>query len=152
MREQQLILFVHNSLQLTVLALSEQNVFFVWMSISAEQILSHQFFYINDILVQSHEILVNSLCIQYAEWDFSLFMKCCKMSDHFNDICTNCKWHDHAVWYSVWNSDESWHDYNALLSSSSFFLIHIILENHWLSDSESWSSSDSILNNVIVLI
>ena len=137
---------------MTVLAFSEQNVSFIQTNISTEQILSHQFFYINDILIQSCEVLVNSFCIQYAEWDFSFFMKCCRVFDYFNDVCANCKWCDHVIWYFVQDSNESWHNCDALLSSFSSLLIHMMSENYWLSDSENWSLSDSILNNIIMLI
>ena len=137
---------------MTVLALSEQNVSFIWVNISAEQILSHWFFYINNIFVQFHKMLVNSFCIQCAEQDFSFFVKCCRVSDHFSDTYANCKWCDHITQCFIQDSDESWCSHDASLSSSSSFLIHIMSENHWLSDFESWSLSDSISNNVIMLI
>ena len=136
---------------MTVFVFSKQNVFFIQANISVKQILSHQFFYINNIFIQSHEMLVNLFCIQYAEQDFSFFMKCCRVSDHFNDTCTNCKWHDHIIWCFIQNSDRSQCSHNALLLFSSFFLICMISENHWFSDSESWFFLNSILNNIIIL-
>jgi len=35
----------------------------------------------------------------------TLFSKCCCMSEHFSECCSNCKWRDHAAHCFVRNND-----------------------------------------------
>jgi len=81
------------------------NVLFVQLHITLNQVRTHQLSYINAILIQSQDVLISANCVNCQACGMMLFLKCCHISKHFSECCSNCKWHDHACHYSVHNND-----------------------------------------------
>jgi len=81
------------------------NVLFVQLCITLNQVRTHQLLYINAILIQSQGVLMSVSCVNCQTRSMTLFLKCCCMSEHFNECCSNCKWCDHACCCFVCNND-----------------------------------------------
>jgi len=81
------------------------NVLFVQLHITLNQVRTHQLSYINAILIQSQNVLMSADCVNCQTHSMTLFLKCRHTSEHFNECCSNCKWHDHAHCCSVHNND-----------------------------------------------
>ncbi len=103
--QQQLALYAHFSQTVVILTLLSDNVLFVQICITLQQVRTHQSLYINTILIQSQSVLISDSCIDCQKCGMTLFLKCCCMSEHFNECCSNCKWHNHAAHCSVCNND-----------------------------------------------
>ncbi len=103
--QQQLVLYAHFSQTMVILTLSDVNVLFVQLCITLNQMRTHQLLYINAILIQSQSVLISVSCINCQKCGMMLFLKCCHMSEHFSECCSNCKWHDHTAHCSVCNND-----------------------------------------------
>lgn len=126
----QLHLFIHNRLQQALLQLSGQDIVFVWSSITEWWIASHHQLYVNVLLIQSQSQIANLLCAACCGcWDLFSFLKCHRVSGHFDSCCSNCKWSDHGICCSVWNE--------ASVSDSELFLNKNDSESLWESFSDS---------------
>ncbi len=103
--QQQLAQYTHFSQTRVILMLSDVNVLFVQLHITLNQVRTHWLLYINAILIQSQNVLVSADCANCQTHSMTLFLKCCCMSEHFSECCSNCKWRDHACCCSVCNND-----------------------------------------------
>jgi len=103
--QQQLILYAHFSQTMIILMLLNVNVLFVQLHITLNQMRTHQLLYINAILIQSQDVLISVNCINCQKHSMTLFLKCCCMSEHFNECYNNCKWHDHTVCCFICNNN-----------------------------------------------
>ncbi len=103
--QQQLTQYTHSSQTRGILMLFDVNVLFVQLCILLNQMRTHQSSYINVILIQSQSVLISVSCTNCQTCSMTLFLKCCHTSEHFNECCSNCKWHDHAAHCSVCNND-----------------------------------------------
>ncbi len=50
-------------------------------------------------------MLISDSCTDCQKHSMTLFLKCHCTSKHFSECCDNCKWCDHAAYYSVHNND-----------------------------------------------
>jgi len=89
--QQQLTQYAHFSQTMVILVLLNVNVLFVQLCITLNQMRTHQSLYINVILIQSQNVLISANCINCQTCGMTLFLKCCCMSEHFNECCSNCK-------------------------------------------------------------
>ncbi len=103
--QQQLALYAHFSQTMVILTLLSVNVLFVQQHITSNQMRTHWLSYINVILIQSQGVLTLDSCISCWKCDMMFFLKCRCISEHFNECCSNCKWHNHAAHCSVHNND-----------------------------------------------
>jgi len=103
--QQQLACYTHFLQTMAILVLLSVNILFVQQCVTLNQMRIHWLLYINAILIQSQSMLVSVGCINCQTHSMTLFLKCCHMSEHFNECCDNCKWHDHAAHCSVHNND-----------------------------------------------
>jgi len=103
--QQQLAQYTHSFQTRNILMLLNVNVLFVRLCILSNQMRTHQPSYINAILIQSQNVLVSVSCTNCQAHDMTLFLKCCCMSEHFNECCSNCKWCDHTAHCFVRNND-----------------------------------------------
>jgi len=103
--QQQLAQYTHSFQTRVILMLLSVNVLFVQLHITLNQMRTHQLLYINVILIQSQSVLVSADCVNCQTCGMALFLKCCHTSEHFDECCSNCKWHDHACCCSVCNND-----------------------------------------------
>ncbi len=101
-KQLQLTIFVHTRSEHALLACSERDVDFVQEMISSNQMKMHRSSYINAVLIQSHEQVIFMTCTQ-CTWsnDLRSFSKCRFVSKHFEKICVNCKWQNHATWCNL---------------------------------------------------
>jgi len=60
--QQQLALYVHFSQTMIILTLLSDNILFVWICITLQQMRTHQLLYINVILIQSQGVLISDNC------------------------------------------------------------------------------------------
>jgi len=60
--QQQLALYTHFSQAMVILALLNDNVSFVQICITSQQMRIHQLLYINAILIQSQDMLISDSC------------------------------------------------------------------------------------------
>ncbi len=103
--QQQLTQYTHFSQTRVIIALLSVNILFVQQCITLNQIRTHHLLYINAILIQSQDVLISVSCINCQTHSMTLFLKCCCMSKHFNECCSNCKWCDHTACCFVCNND-----------------------------------------------
>ncbi len=103
--QQQLACYTHFSQTMVILALLSVNVLFVQQHVTLNQVRTHQLSYINTILIQSQSVLISVSCINCQTHNMTFFLKCHCTSEHFNECCDNCKWHDHAAHCFVHNND-----------------------------------------------
>ncbi len=103
--QQQLALYAHFSQTMVILALFSDNILFVQICITLQQMRTHQLLYINVILIQSQSVLIFNNCTDCQKHSMTLFLECHCTSKHFDECCNNCKWHDHAAHYFVRNND-----------------------------------------------
>ncbi len=103
--QQQLALYTHFSQTMIILTLLSDNVFFVQTHITLQQIRTHQSLYINVILIQSQNMLISDSYTDCQKCSMTLFLKCHCTSKHFNECCSNCKWHDDAAHCFVCNNN-----------------------------------------------
>jgi len=89
--QQQLAQYTHFSQTRVILVLSDVNVSFVQLHITLNQMRIHQLLYINVILIQSQSVLISAGCVNCQTHSMTFFLKCCCMSEHFNECCSNCK-------------------------------------------------------------
>jgi len=89
--QQQLAQYIHFSQTRAILVLFDVNVLFVQLHITLNQVRIHQSSYINVILIQSQSVLVSAGCANCQARSMTLFLKCCHMSEHFSECCSNCK-------------------------------------------------------------
>ncbi len=88
-----------------ILALFNDNILFVQICITSQQIRTHWLLYINAILIQSQDMLISDSYTDCQKCNMMLFSECCHTSEHFNECYSNCKWHDHAAHCFVHNND-----------------------------------------------
>jgi hypothetical protein len=102
--QQQLALYAHFSQTMIILTLLSDNVLFIQNCITLQQMRTHQLLYINAILIQSQRcwFLTVVLTVRNVIWHF---LKCCCMSKHFSECCSNCKWCDHAAHCFICNNN-----------------------------------------------
>ena len=81
------------------------NVLFVQLCIMLNQMRTHQLLYINAILIQSQDVLISDGCTNCQTHSMTLFSECHCTSEHFDECCSNFKWHDHAACYFIRNND-----------------------------------------------
>ncbi len=103
--QQQLASYTHFFQTMIILTLLSDNILFVQICITLQQMRTHQLLYINAILIQSQSILIFNSCTDCQKCNMMLFLKCYHMSEHFNECCNNCKWCDHAAHYFICNND-----------------------------------------------
>ncbi len=103
--QQQLAQYTHSFQTRVILILFSVNVLFVQLCITLNQMRTHQLLYINVILIQSQNVLISVDCVNCQTHSMVFFLKCCHMSEHFSECCSNCKWRDHAHCCSVHNND-----------------------------------------------
>ncbi len=103
--QQQLASYTHSLQTMVILALSDDNVLFVQICITLQQMQTHQLLYINAILIQSQDMLISDSCTDCQKHSMTFFLKCHHTSKHFNECYSNCKWHDHAAHCSVHNNN-----------------------------------------------
>jgi len=103
--QQQLALYAHFCQTMVILTLSDDNILFVWICITLQQMRTYQSSYINAILIQSQSVLISNSCTDCQQHSMTLFLKCHHTSKHFSECCDNCKWSDHAAHCSVHNND-----------------------------------------------
>jgi len=60
-----------------ILALLSDNVLFVQIYITLQQMRIHQSLYINVILIQSQDMLISDSCTNCQKHSMTLFLKCC---------------------------------------------------------------------------
>jgi len=60
--QQQLALYVHSSQTVIILTLLSDNILFVQICITLQQMRTHQLLYINVILIQSQDVLISDNC------------------------------------------------------------------------------------------
>jgi hypothetical protein len=102
--QQQLALYTHFSQTMIILTLLSDNVLFVQNCITSNQMRTHQLLYINAILIQSQTCWFLSVVLTVKNVIWCSFENVI-VSKHFNECCSNCKWHDHAAHCSVCNND-----------------------------------------------
>jgi len=103
--QQQLAQYAHFSQTRVILALFGVNVLFIQLHITLNQVRTHQLLYINAILIQSQGVLISVSCLNCQAHGMTLFLKCRHTSEHFDECCDNCKWHDHACRCFIHNND-----------------------------------------------
>jgi len=103
--QQQLVQYTYFSQTRVILALLSVNVLFIQLCITLNQMRTHWLLYINAILIQSQDVLISAGCLNCQTHSMTLFLKCCCMSEHFNECCSNCKWCDHMCYCFVCNND-----------------------------------------------
>jgi len=103
--QQQLAFYAHFSQTMIILTLLSDNVLFVQICITLQQMRTHQSLYIKVILIQSQSMLISDSCTDCQKHSMTLFLKCHYASEHFSECCSNCKWHDHAACCFVHNND-----------------------------------------------
>jgi len=103
--QQQLTQYAHFSQTRVILVLFSVNVLFVQLHITSDQVRTHQSLYINVILIQSQGVLVSAGCLNCQTCGMVFFLKCRHTSEHFDECCNNCKWHDHMCHCFICNND-----------------------------------------------
>ncbi len=103
--QQQLTQYAHFSQTRVIFVLLSVNILFVQLCIMSNQVRTHQSSYINAILIQSQDVLISDDCINCQTHGMTLFLKCCCMSEHFSECCSNYKWCDHAAHCFIHNND-----------------------------------------------
>jgi len=103
--QQQLAQYAHFLQTRVILVLLSVNVLFVQLHITLNQVRTHQLSYINVILIQSQGVLISAGCLNCQAHSMMLFSECRYTSEHFDECCSNCKWHDHVCCCSVCNND-----------------------------------------------
>ncbi len=103
--QQQLAWYTHFSQTMVILVLLDVNVLFVQQCITSNQMRTHWLSYINVILIQSQGVLILNSCTSCWERSITLFLKCHHMSEHFDECCNYCKWHDHTAHCFICNND-----------------------------------------------
>jgi len=103
--QQQLTQYTHFSQTRVIFVLLSVNILFVQLCIMSNQVRTHQSSYINAILIQSQDVLISDDCINCQTHGMTLFLKCCCMSEHFSECCSNYKWCDHAAHCFIHNND-----------------------------------------------
>jgi len=103
--QQQLTQYIYFSQTRGILVLLSVNVSFIQLYILSNQMRTHQLLYINVILIQSQSVLISVSCTNCQTHSMTFFSECCCTSKHFNECCSNCKWHDHTACCFVHNND-----------------------------------------------
>jgi len=88
--QQQLALYAHFSQTMIIFALLSDNVSFVQICITLQQMRTHQSSYINVILILSQDVLISDNCTDCQKCDMTSFSECCCMPKHFSECCDNC--------------------------------------------------------------
>jgi len=141
--QQQLALYTYSLQTMVILTLLSDNVLFIWICITLQQIRTHQLSYINVILIQSWGVLISDSCTDCQKCSMTLFLKCHCMSEHFNECYSNCKWCDHAAHCFV-------HNNNVLIIISNNENNNDVNENEHIAKLR-WIASALLLMRVVVI-
>ena len=131
--------------------LADQNVFFIHNQITPAQVELYWVLYINSILVQFCEWhCQNSCAAYYIDWsEFFFFTECCCLSEHFNEVCDNCKWQNYAAQCSVQNRENNDDDNRDNLDNRDL----VFIRQHCLSATaeKKTENINSNIRNLIIL-